>query len=213
MPIINLNTTIELFKSYSETRVKAEPNQLVKSLFVEGTQRLQQVNFLLERANILEAAIGVGALLLIPDNSDSDSAKVEIYIPDILRSKKANHIIEDKTGGELLLEFTTAVESIYYFAWRFVKICHTENVGLKKFNPKGIREVRNKLIEHPNTVSGLSGNFSITSENGYHLRTTMNEVSQSIEIKGKIIDKGLKSNVEEFKSDLEHLLNLRLSGK
>lgn len=210
---MNLFTTIEMYKSFIKLKKRDINNPETSSLLDEGTQRLQQINMLLEKTIILEASIGVAALLMIPNNEDNDTTRVELSVPEILKSKKALHIISDKTFGELLLEFTTTVESIYYFAWRFVKICHSENLGLRNFNPKGIREVRNKLIEHPNIDTDLTRNFNITHQRGYSLRTTMIEDFQSTEMKGKVIDKGLKVNIEEFISELEHLLNLRLGGK
>jgi hypothetical protein len=41
-------------------------------------------------------------------------------------------------------------ESFYYFAWRFREILYNNLPGFtKRFDPKGVRAVRNDLLEHP----------------------------------------------------------------
>jgi hypothetical protein len=50
-------------------------------------------------------------------------------------------------------------EAFYYFAWRFRELL-TRFPDFKKFDPRGIREVRHDLLEHPEKTSkALNPNF------------------------------------------------------
>jgi hypothetical protein len=120
-------------------------------------------------------------------------------------------ITAGKNNKDLLRETVIYTECIYYFAFSFKKKCD-DIPGLKQFSPKGIRDVRNHIMEHPKEK--FSNAFAITDS--IQLRTGKYTFSESEDkwIHEDIsIDPGLNRNMEEFNHKLNNLLTLRLQGK
>ena len=96
-------------------------------------------------------------------------------------------------------------ESIYHNLWT-VNL-HLNNLPkFKNFKPKGVRDVRNHLITHtdkPMTSGAYIFSFGVSTQ-GPVLRPT-----KPIGVPAPI-DKGLESNIEEFFSLIEKILNISL---
>jgi hypothetical protein len=67
---------------------------------------------------------------------------------------------------QIVIEVELLVEAFYYFAWRFKTIVGDEPGldGLKGFDPIGVRDVRNLLIEHAFKSKASNSNFTFGRE-------------------------------------------------
>src|SRR5262245_34862453 len=93
-------------------------------------------------------------------------------------------------------------ENFYWIAFRLQQIV-TNLPGLGKFKSVGVRNVRNKLIAHPEkSDSGITfGNIGTRSDTGPVVR-----VVRRLGQFDKWTDKGLKPNALEYAEGLERLL-------
>ena len=97
-------------------------------------------------------------------------------------------------------------EAFYYFAFRFRRVIRRVP-GFEKFEAAGIRDVRNHLIEHPETMSKvLDGSFKHGGAEGPVLKPIRSETQKDI-----ALDRGLFINAAEMRGKLEGRL-ARLTG-
>lgn len=97
-------------------------------------------------------------------------------------------------------------EAFYLFAWRLREVVR-QIPGLKKFQAKSVRDVRNWLIQHPEK----------NPKRGVLLRTFMYDVDVGFRLKPfggtpetRVEDRGLYPNAVEFISELQPLLRAAL---
>jgi hypothetical protein len=120
--------------------------------------------------------------------------------------------LEDKLSLEESIRLLA--ESFYYVAHRLLVIlaeCAPALPGVKKLSARGIKRVRNNLIEHANAPAANkapgrpSYNFSISTAAGIRLRS----VAPAAESAGQpvgFMDEGIHSNAGELRNELEKML-------
>jgi len=112
--------------------------------------------------------------------------------------------------NKLSFEMELLTESFCYLAHRTKKIIQNNNdlysfEGLKSFESKGVRDVRNQLIEHPEKVKDgriFFQSFGMGGDRGPNLKPIVTEEQEE-----KFPDAGLETNSKEFKDNLEKLLD------
>ena len=95
-------------------------------------------------------------------------------------------------------------EAFYYFAFRFRQVLRS--AGFKNFDPVGVREVRNFLIEHPQKKAGIVlQTLQFGDKNGPVLKP-FGGSEESVR------DPGLYVNAREFQEKLERALTRAEAG-
>lgn len=183
---MNLNPTIYLFDEYYRREDRTNPS-FNREVAGEARKRLVQLSRILERVIALEQEAQSTQLPLgMHEKGDNEAVDKTIY-----------RLIE--VGTEL--EFLT--EAFYYFAFRLRRIIRGLP-GLSGFECKGVRDVRNKLIEHPegsdSNVYMLS--FGYAGEQGPVIKAIRYDNQTDI-----YSDSGLFVNATELKENLERRLS------
>lgn len=154
-------------------------------LWMEAEERLAQIDFLLGRVKTLQRRT---AALLVKAAAARNRTE-------------ANY--ELLVSRALAFEIKLYAEAFYYFAARFIKIlrCFTQ---LKNFEAPGIRDVRNRLLEHSETADGTTQqDWSIDSTTGIALKS----VSPRPRGKDHVPkDAGLYANATELRDRLARRL-------
>lgn len=186
---MDLKPTIDLFDEYYRYEDKRNPD-FNKDVASEARKRLVQLNKILERVIALEQEEGT------------------IHIPFGMHQKGDNEAVDRVIYRKIEitdeLEFLT--EAFYYFAFRLRRIIRGLP-GLNGFECKGVRDVRNKLIEHPegrdSEVYILS--FGHGGEQGPVIKAIRYDHQTEV-----FKDSGLFTNATELKKNLEQRLSLYL---
>lgn len=111
----------------------------------------------------------------------------------------------------LMFEIQMFTESFYYLAGRMRTALRSGSLpGLRAFECRGERNVRNKLLEHPegkdSRIFGQS--FGLGGEQGPILK-----VEREVDQEAVFPDAGLWANAEEIRDEFEHLLDRILGTK
>jgi hypothetical protein len=111
----------------------------------------------------------------------------------------------------LIFEIEMKTESFYYFAARMRTILTHKSKplpGLEGFECEGARNVRNKLLEHPEGSDSkvLLQSFGVGGEEGPTVKANREEGQEGI-----FPDAGLWKNAAEIKGNLEMLLDRALA--
>jgi len=199
--------TIILFDRYRH-RMESDPS-FNRDLAYEVAERLKQVDFLVERVRTLERTL--------MEPQDARSALFRAHIADLQARNipfesvpvPAGMAISKQEFDEsqrLTFEMKLFTESFYYLAGRIRTILRNQIFpmpGLTKFECLGIRNVRNKLLEHAEGKDAQVRlhSFACGGPQGPVLRAIRYVGQESI-----FPDNGLYSNAEELRANLEGLL-------
>ena len=195
-------SVIEKFDKYwnkMDSENSANFNQYLAS---EVRKRLEQLDYLYKV--IMEKHERYMELSRKEYGGDLDAYKEKIRAAggSIIKPKSEEKIQMDK----LALEIEVFTESFYYLAHRTRVILRNSIFpfqGLKSFECEGVRNVRNKLLEHPEKEGKiLVQNFGMGGEQGPTLKPDRPEGQENI-----FPDAGLRANTLEFKDNLERLLD------
>jgi hypothetical protein len=179
------SSTLKLFKQYKQKIKKENLNSYPSRWVHEIEKRLQQMSFSCNKAS----EYGEKILTLVKNNGLDLKLCLNEY-------------------STLLFEAEYYVETFYLIAFRVREILKKKNNGkylfheLKTFESKGVCNVRNHFIEHPEKHGGvLPQSFGIGSDVGPILKSvfTKNDQPQSM-------DKGMWLNIREFKTNFEKVL-------
>jgi hypothetical protein len=183
---------ITLFKNYSDLIQGNDDsrNYAREDLVAEVMERLQQLAYIVQ--NLHEIDIQYGKKVII--TKINDDGEEELY----------NAMFE--RDQHLLFVMRLLTESFYYFAFRVRQILKNkvhQFPHLKSFDPTGVRNVRNQLIEHPEGKDSLIFNrtFSWSQDSGMLLKS-----GRHLWEHDKFVDVGLKVNANEFCENLYSLL-------
>jgi len=136
-----------------------------------------------------------------------DLERKALSIVESLEVIKTHELMDTLLSTSDLIHLNTT--TFYWVAWRSKEIvCSLPE--LSAFNPVGVRQVRNKLIEHPHkgtTHPALMTDFSIGSMNGPILKAVRDDLG-----KGDGFDIGLYANADEFTFKLESILRNKSSS-
>jgi len=216
----------KLWKQYSSKHASAWARDDPRSqLSGEVQERLEQLDLVLKH---LKRALKV--VEIDPERTRQNAACVAKAVP-LLRSGAMTQ--DEYIAGfgerskEELREYVHAwsevrlfTEVFYLVAWRLREILNAPSVRafprLRKLEAKGVRDVRNLLIEHPED-GRPTPNFSqtlIVTDDGPALKTSEFLVSGAtgrVTATESSIDRGLYINAEEFRAELEDLLTAALT--
>ncbi len=194
-PNIDLDYTINLFLKYLgvvKSRIKSEDES---HLAKEALDRLHQMQWLLQRVSLISIRLQNGKPLTYKD----------FLMPIEMHPKEAAVIDE---GDSIRLGYFITqmyVDSFYYLAARFRNNVRKGMPLLENFECKGIRDVRNLLIEHPegknSRVFNPTFDLALGKDTGPLLK-----VETDPGIKAACSDEGMFVNATEFKTNLDKLL-------
>lgn len=108
------------------------------------------------------------------------------------------------TDDAIVIEIQVLAEAFYYKAWRVQRVINLVlPTGLKHFKCRGVRDVRNKLLEHPESSSSgvVTGGFAFGGVNGPTLKH-----GRPVRVPTAFPDAGLYINAEEYRRNLESTL-------
>jgi hypothetical protein len=155
-----MRNTIQKFNKYCELlRKKYSDDKLLMIRLSQGLNKLKQIDYIYKKTIQLQFCISYSSLFNIEKRTMQDFEFIIIaddHLPDFFSSvNEYEKLIQNKTLKDVIFELQTEVESLYYFAFNLTNICD-DIIGLKKFNPKGVRDVRNHILVHPKVVYGHS---------------------------------------------------------
>lgn len=202
------DSTIKLLDAYQFNLGGEPPPTYDGDLLSEVRERLQMLSILYKKVNEVEAL----AMSLVPNMLALFS---ECFGYDTERKIGIKLIPSEEYGDKLreymaqqkaiILEMKIYLEAFYYFAARIRKILKSKKEPLpflKSFESKGIRDVRNHLLEHPLVLTPAC---IYGGEEGPKLKNVRYPGQENV-----IKDQGLRKNASEFKENLEKLLNSAL---
>jgi len=195
-------SVIEKFDKYWNKMDSENSANFNQDLASEVRKRLEQLDYLYKV--IMEKHERYMELSRKEYGGDLDAYKEKIRAAggSIIKPKSEEKIQMDK----LALEIEVFTESFYYLAHRTRVILRNSIFpfqGLKSFECEGVRNVRNKLLEHPEKEGKiLVQNFGMGGEQGPTLKPDRPEGQENI-----FPDAGLRANTLEFKDNLERLLD------
>jgi hypothetical protein len=207
-------STIELFGDYYRCIDAAAVPGFNGNLGSEVRERLQQLNYIINKVRDLEQVANkafarhekafakhVSKLDRLNLDFECTPLPAEVNITKDEFNKNKNAAFEMKL----------LTETYYYIAGRIRMIFRNPNAplpGLTSFECEGTRNVRNKLLEH---AEGKDSQVSIQS---FGYGAAHGPVLKSIRYSGQeqiFPDQGLHKNAEEFRDNLESLLQVELS--
>jgi len=172
--------TKRMFHLYWQTLRTKQPT-LVKQehdgYSVELFTRFSQLDFLLDKVRSLE-------------NESEATRQKAIHSPGYTNN-----------GYELIFQVQLYTESFYYFAHRAKKIIDSYPT-LKKVKAPGLINVRNNLLEHPDSPDGTpTYSFASAGPNGPVIKG-----GRFVNEKKAYMDQGLYKNAEEFREAVNLIL-------
>lgn len=192
------DTTVALFEQYRTKMKRQSPPSYNNALALEVRKRLRQLSFLCDKVCDYEQTLHVSiADVLGIDITKLPSRSGSMQLPK-------SEAFDSYRSAWFELEFY--VESFYYIADRIRKVLShkTKNTfpGLKKFQAEGVRDVRNKVLAHPEDFGQISvPSIDLGGPEGPRLRAV-----KSVPDMSTIVDRGFWINAREFKDNLETLL-------
>jgi len=118
---------------------------------------------------------------------------------------------ESRKIDRLMFQIEMDTECFYYLAWRMMRALKRESFpGLGSLNCPGVRNVRNKLLEHPENRDSkvFVQSFGIGGEAGPTLKIERNNGQEAI-----FPDAGLWANARELRDVFERSLDRVLGPK
>ena len=199
---------ITLFDRYCEAYATHQDFHL--DLAAELKERLKQLNFTIKR--VLDLELGDESQVKGTSNALGKMAASMIAAGStdcIPAPPEAVRIFEQQVvhWNENSIELRIMAEAFYYFAERARKIATRTLPRLKKFESDGVRDVRNKLIEHPEQEEICAQNFGYGSSKGPVLKE-VRRPDQGQDFP----DAGLYQNAEEFRDRFTRALNAALAS-
>lgn len=202
-------STIARFDEYYRLLDSKSAPGFNRELGCEVRERLQQLDYIIERVRelekIAEQALNRAGDAGIAHYEDLKNRGVpfdSVPLPSSTTITKE----EFDTHRRASFEIKLLTEAFYYFAGRVRTILRNKQVflpGLESFECVGVRNVRNKLLEH---AEGSDSQVSIQS---FGWGSAHGPVLKAVRYGGQediFPDGGLYRNAEEFRDTLERLL-------
>lgn len=200
----------EKFDKYWDKMNAEEPENFNQDLACEVRKRLEQLDYLYKLImEKNEKYFELRRIVFPRDSTDILELKNQAakgFHPTINTLETE----EDIQINKLIFETEIFAESFYYLAHR-TKVILKKGIFpfpmLKNFECKGVENVRNNLIEHPEKQGKVFiQNFALDAEQGPILKPDRPEGQEDI-----FLDAGLKTNALEFKNNLERKLDNALA--
>jgi len=213
VPAPTFHTTIELFDRYLRAMHAGAAPGFNADLGAEMRERLEQLGWLVNRIQELEVRADAAA-----------SRPMAAFVEHVERVKRegldytttpAPEAVKYTAGearqkADADFEIKLLTEAFYYLAGRvhtLVKNKAEPLPGLKAFDPAGVRNVRNHLIEHP---EGRDSRVFIVSWGRGGVEGPVLKSIRYANDTSTFRDPGLYSNAVEFRDLLEVLLHRAL---
>lgn len=189
-----------LFKEYCDRCMKGQLSDYEPEYGMEVSQRLEQMSFMVDRIKALTVRTAISDRI----------AEVQYlaYVSNIPAQKQTDHEVALRGYREQLekmaplevndIEIRVLNEAYYYCAFRARQVIQ-KLPGLTSFESVGVRDVRNKLLEHPEKQSTVI-------ENGFSFGFDCGPVIKGVRRADKFNifpDQGLYVNAQEFVANLE----------
>ncbi len=196
--------TIEIFDQYCAKVGIERPDCFNSDLAAEVKERLQQLQWLLERIAAVEEQHDESLRLFRIDRSKQ--------VQSLKAGKKSNVAVVTGPApsfdawitltAEACLEIRLMTEAFYYFAARVRTILRHRSTPmpyLSSFECAGVRNVRNHLIEHPEGANSqvFVQSFTFGNPEGPVLKSGRSPDKENV-----FPDKGLQPNAVEFNENL-----------
>jgi len=193
------DSTVALFEVYRKKMKSESCPSYNNTLALEVRKRLKQLSFLSDKVRDYEQKFNSSSIADVlgvnVEELPSRSGSIQLLKSDAFDSYRS---------GWFELEFY--VESFYYIADRIRKVLNhkTKNTfpGLKNFRADGVRDVRNKVLAHPEDF----GQISVPSIDRGRAEEPRLRTAKSVPDMSSIVDCGFWINAKEFKNNLEKLL-------
>lgn len=207
--------TIALFDAYYRKVDAAHVAGFNRDLGCEVRERLEQLEYIIARVRALEQSVAAV--------QSRSQASFHAHIEDV-KARGASLETEPVPPGASItreeakvvetaeFEMKLLVETFYYFAGRVRTILRNAQAplpGLTSFECAGVRNTRNKLLEHP---EGKDSQVSIQS---FGWGGSQGPVIKALRYGGQenvFPDRGLYENAEEFRVNLERNLRAFIEG-
>lgn len=187
--VINFKKTKVLLNKY-HLKNSSGMTTMQNELYLEGHKRLEQIEFLLMKVKRLDTKL---------------RKQIQIDLPEMIGKDILNNQFFKKQNT-YSSEIEIYTESIYYFSFRLLKVIQLLP-NLKRVKANGINDVRNNLIEHPESKGSLITSFSFghIGPNGPQVKPArgQNQI-------GEHLDSGLYINIAEFINNLDSSLSQSL---
>lgn len=205
--------TIDLFDDYCRRLDVIKAPSFNRDLGCEVRERLYQLGYIVDRVHELERTANeafsrhkMAFIAHIEDIKHRGVAYESEPVPKGVEITKKEFEKHEKAEFEMKL----LTEAFYYFAGRIRTILRNPQAplpGLTNFECEGVRNVRNKLLEH---AEGKDSQVSIQSfgwgaANGPVLKSIRYSSQKHI-----FPDQGLYINAEEFRENFERLIKNKL---
>lgn len=200
------NTTIDLFDTYYRLLDSKGVAGFNKDLGCEVRERIQQLQFIINRVHALEttasAAMARSRAAFLDHIQDLERQELSfenVPVPDSTSPTQD----EFRRHHDSQFEMRLLTESFYYLAGRIRTVLRNKRAplpGLTDFESVGVRDVRNKLLEH------AEGDDSKISINSFGWGGVNGPVIKAIRYDGQaqiFPDQGLYRNANEFRDNLE----------
>jgi hypothetical protein len=177
---------IQTFQHYLNLLNQSQGSNLAREdLANEAVERLKQIKFIETNLQEIDQIFGVSVI----QTRINENGEEEYF----------NSMYERDEHLRFVMRLLT--ESFYYFAFRLRSLLrHTENkfIHLSQFESPGVRDVRNKLIEHPEKeLQIFNQTWSWSKEIGMQLKSSRKEGDDK-----NFYDAGFKINFQEFIENL-----------
>jgi hypothetical protein len=198
-------SVIKKFDKYLDKMEAENPSGFNEDLWTEANKRLKQLEWLYE--HIFRKHSKCQELHWRENRrmerlrKDRQLTSRSIIVPQSSDSRKASR---------LMFEIEMLTESFYYLAGRMRTLLRKGPLpGLKSFECEGARNVRNKLLEHPEKESQVFlQSFGVGGDKGPTLKVERPKGQERI-----FPDAGLWANAAEIKNNLEKLLDRAIVSK
>lgn len=204
---------IALFDDYYRRLDAMNSPGFNRDLGCEVRERLHQLDYIVDRVRALElitkeafSRYETAFVAHIEDIKRCGTAYESVPVPESMQITKEEFEKHETASFEMKL----LTEAFYYLACRIRTILRNSKAplpGLTMFECEGVRNVRNKLLEH------AEGKDSQISSQSFGWGAARGPVLKSIRYSGQehiFPDQGLYTNAEEFRKNLEHLIHSEL---
>lgn len=199
-----------LFDAYWKKLQKLKPQLVtnqVNDYSGEALTRFWQLDFLIAKITTLENSIEQKRQDSILNGNPvenwlkENAGKITLDLPVNEGLRRVLDVMKNTEINELQLY----TECFYFVAHRLRKIIEYYP-GLKEFEPTGVINVRNNLIEHPHGKNGITmPSFGVNEAKGPTIKPGKRTNEEN-----KTIDEGLHRNAAEFRNLLENVLKKAL---
>lgn len=208
-----LENLIKIFDEYYRHMDKINAHGFKKDLGCEVRERLQQLAYIVGRVRSLEETANKSLdrhqkkfSEFVEDINTRGIPPSQAILPDDIHITREE--FEAYNNAEFEMKLLT--ECFYYLAGRvrtIIKNSANPLPGLSGFECKGVRDVRNKLLEHAESKDSqvFIQSFGWGAPRGPVIKAARNAGQENV-----FPDKGLYENAKEFSANLERLILAQL---